>query len=197
MQELQGDKNNLEKQLKTIKQERNALAATLRQHGFLGKQSRSSTAVQSSGCEQQQQQNAQADLCRQGAYTGNIKRVAVCESTTRATLGSPGSHQQAHEANEPRAVPCSGSNAANASHIRHPCEARCLRDTTNATVSTAASPAAKSSSYAVAHMHQVHQSHHEPEMVTSSVHSIQDVHEAQAMQAKLFDLERLAQELLL
>lgn len=39
MQDLQAEKEGVEKQLCSMRQERNALAATLRQHGFLGRHS--------------------------------------------------------------------------------------------------------------------------------------------------------------
>lgn len=45
VQDLQVEKERVEKQLRTMRQERNALAATLRQHGFLGKHSISSAGA--------------------------------------------------------------------------------------------------------------------------------------------------------
>lgn len=182
----------MEKQLRTVKQERNALAATLRQHGFLGKQSRSNCALQASSHEQQQQK-AQADLKRQGSQTSCTKYGDLVSNidVVQASLDSLGSHHdgQAQQANDLRAVPSPELTAAIASHWSHPCEARCLRDTTNTTTSTVASPAAKSSSQSAAHMH-----HH---WSNQAALSNSPAHEAQAMQARLLELEQMAQELLL
>ncbi len=45
LQELQADKEDLERQLRMMRQERNALAVTLRQHGFLGRTSTGRTST--------------------------------------------------------------------------------------------------------------------------------------------------------
>ena len=190
LQEMQSDRDKLEKMLRIVKQERNALAATLRQHGFLGKQSRSNCGLQASSHEQQQQK-AQADTKKQGSQISCTKYGDLASNidVVQASLDSPCSHGQAQEANDLRAVPSPELSAANASYSSHPCEARCLRDTTNATTSTVASPAAKSSFQSAAHMH--HHWSYRAKLSNSPAH------EAQAMQARLHELEQMAQELLL
>ena len=193
LQEMQGDKHNLEKQLRIVKQERNALAVTLRQHGFLGKQTRSDCAVQAAT---HAQQKAHTDVRRNsGQDSIGFAKYGDSDNSNdviRPSLGSANSRQQAPEPNDLKATPSPRLHAANASHVSHPWEARCLKDMTNVGTSTSTSPAAKSSTQQAAQMQQ--RSGSGAEMAASPMHAIR---QAEAMQARLHGLEQLAKELLL
>ena len=154
LQDMQADMAILEKQLRSVKQERNALAATLRQHGFLGKQSRSNNAFGASGHEQQQE-SAQADLCRQSAQMSYTEHGGVGNSSDIIQpSGSNVKHQPAQEARskDARATPSPALTATKASCNTHLREARCLRDTTNVVDTTLASPAGNLSSHPAGHV---------------------------------------------
>lgn len=194
-QDMQTDIAKLEKQLRTVKQERNALAATLRQHGFLGKQSSNHAALASGHKQQQVQHRAQADLCRQTTQMTCSKGSDLGKrSDVIQPGGSAGIHQPAQEArsSELEATPSPGSNTANVSCYSHPHEARCLRDTSNVIASTSASPTAKSSAHPAPRGAQM-----SAPGAGSPMYFNQHANTADAMQARLHELEQLAQELLL
>lgn len=183
---------DLEKQLRSVKQERNALAATLRQHGFLGKQNRSNNAFGASGHEEQQYK-AQTDLCRQSAQMRCATDGDLASSGDIQPSGSNSNHQPAQQARSEniRAAPSPASSETHASYNSHSHEASCLRDTTNVMATTSASPAVKSSHPAA----QVHQ--RSGFEAGSPMYADQQASQAHATQARLHELEQLAQELLL
>ena len=77
-QEVQGAKADLEVQLRVMRQERNALAATLRQHGLLGKLASSKTALP-----------LKLSPAEKAETKAGIVKDHVHSNHTRQTMGKP------------------------------------------------------------------------------------------------------------
>ena len=189
MQELQCHKEGLERDLRVVKQERNALALTLRQHGFLGKSGRSGLVPS------HHQQQAHADLRSMQAAAkpdidehNNTSNLNPSQSMPKSVIR----HQSAPDSS--RHMPLSPAPARCAIDLPQRGD---LMDVTNTLASTPSSPAARSSTHEDAATHKSHSAKSEARIFKPSQHHFQQSGGTQSVQARLHDMERLAQELLL
>ena len=190
---MQSDKETLEKQLRTVKQERNALATTLRQHGFLGKQGRSSTGVQTSTPDHQPK-HILPGICRQAVPAGCLTDNSLAAS--ELTMSAANSHRRKQgsvnvspqQSSQGRQIPADAAEISS------------FRDVTNLMPSDLATSSANTSAYVAPQTSKFDRSEllgQACHLVDRQDHIAQQPSEKQAMQARLHELEQLAQVLLL
>ena len=180
MQNMQCDKENLEKQLRTVKQERNAFATALRQHGFLGRPGRNHSAapVPASYCQNKQEQ---AGLSEAGELTDGHAGSSHAADQPLAEASDISLPQQRSSATW--SVQSNTGGKAGVSRGDHAPETQCLRDLTNAVPSPSQTSAA-----AQGLRHKV---------ISSPLAVDQRACNTSDLQAKLCELRQLAQDLLL
>ena len=188
----------LEKQLKTVKQERNALATTLRQHGFLGKQCRSSTAVQPSTPDHQSK-HILLGICRQATPADCITENHPAAS--ELTANAADSHRRPHSSINVFPLQSSPQMQVDSDAA----ETNTLRDVTNVMPSSSTVSSAITSAHVAPHASPIdsiefigqtcqlaEKQGHISQQPSASSHA-----STQAMQARLHELKQLAQDLLL
>ena len=183
---MQGAKAELEVQLRVMRQERNALTATLRQHGLLGKLVSGKLALPLNA-------NAAGKLGPKAVTVKENAHSSICQQAVRQSASSSDSEhsrqdsllQENQNSNESRQSPRTVKSQANS-----------LQDITNASLSVSEHAVSKPQ-----HVTQANASQHR--FVPGTSHSVEgnpicsaEPH-SESTQAKLRSLEQMAQLLLM